>query len=855
MVAYVSIGEIEPWRSTPKPYKKSWVITKNKTWNSLIANLDNKKYREFILKRVERLYKRGYRNFFLDTMDSYHVTRKDKELFQKQQKALISLIHELRQKYPKAKLIINRGFEILKEIHQDINAVVAESLISAYDNSKKSYIPVPKSDREWILNHLREAQKYGLDAISIDYSEGNATQKREIAKKIKELGIIPYVTDGLLQQQGECDIERIKREILILFNQSLFKDKNPVYSDVHLLISMIVEYYGYIPILYDISTKELPKNIDDRYSSVIIWSNGKTKNDSKIYPWAKKLKSKGIKILFFNNFVFEPTAQKLKSFGLEKSKNKNSFLQIGKLEYLNHYKPYEIKASIDYQEELIAPKSAKEILRVSYKNGQKYTPIAITPWGGYALDNSFLLNVGEENLWTINPFKFIKEALRLKDIPIPDPTTEAGRRILFVHIDGDGFLERVRMNPNQLAPRTLIDEIYKKYKIPQTVSIIQGEIDSKGIAPKLSPVMQKLAKELYSIPWIEPASHSFSHPFFWGKLAKPKDNGKNKKIKGEGHYHLPIPNYHFSLQKEIVESINFALSFAPKYKRDKKILFWSGDCIPPKNVLEYAEKHGVLAMNGGDTTIKKSTPWLSHIAPFGLQRDEYWQVYTAQQNENVYTNEWRGPFWGFRHIIETFKLTENPRRLKAIDIYYHTYSGSRLASLKALKEVYNWAIKQKTSKLYASEYIKKVLGFYRTSLAKLSKDKYEIRNQGNLRTIRFDKRVKVDIKNSIGVAGFNYKADTTYITLDKRGIYTIKLSLFTSSPYLIDSNGWVERVEIKKNRYIFKLKANIALQANFSMPKGCKLIRDNIFKTKSQKNRVLILSKKREVSVVFKCKQ
>jgi len=461
-----------------------------------------------------------------------------------------------------------------------------------------------------------------------------------------------------------------------------------------------------------------------------------------------------------------------------------------------------------------------------------------------------MLTVGRENLWTINPFKFIKEALRLRNIPIPDPTTEAGRRILFVHIDGDGFIERVRTKPNLLSPRILIDEIYKKYKIPQTVSIIQGEIDPDGIAPKLNSTTKKLAKELYSIPWIEPASHTLSHPFFWGEVLKPKKKKEKKKL-----YHLPIPHYQFSLYEEIVGSIEFALSFAPKYKRDKKILFWSGDCLPPKIALAYAEKHGILAINGGDTNIKKITPWLSHIAPFGLQRDEYWQIYTAQQNENVYTNEWRGPFWGFRNIIETFKMTESPHRLKAIDIYYHVYSGSRVASLKALKEVYNWAINQKTSKIYTSEYIKKILGFYRTSLAKLGKNLYEIRNQGNLRTIRFDKKVKIDIKNSNGVAGFNYKGNTTYITLDKRETHTIKLSQKTSSPYLIDSNGWVERVEREKNRYIFKLKANLPLEANFFVPSSCKMIKNTIFKEKSKKsNRVLILSKKREVKVVFKCK-
>ncbi len=850
MVAYVSVGEIEPWRKTPTPYKKSWIISKNKTWNSLIADLNKKAYRKFIMDRINRLYKRGYRNFFLDTMDAYHVTRKDKELFKKQQKALIDFIHKLRKKYPKSKIIINRGFEILEQIHNDIDAVVAESLISRYDNNTKSYIPVPSKDQKWLLKSLKKAQEYDLDAISIDYSDGNVTQRVNIAKKIKKLGIIPYVTDGLLQHQGDCDVIRLRRKILILFNQSIFKDKNPVYSDVHLLLAMILEYYGYIPILYDISTKKLPDRVEDKYHSVIIWSNGKTKNDEKLYKWVNKVKSKGIKILFFNNFVFKLTSDRLKSLGLKSIKNQNSILDKSNIKYYKPYKAYEIPASLEYRDELIEPQNAQKVLSEIYSNGQTNTPIAITSWGGYALESSFLLNIGNESYWTIDPFKFIKNALRLKDIPIPDPTTEAGRRILFVHIDGDGFVERVRTDINKLSPQVLIDEIYKKYKIPQTVSIIQGEVDSIGLFPKLSPKMKKIAKELYSIPWIEPASHSFSHPFFWGKAIQPK----NSTPKAGKDYHLPIPNYTFSLKKETVGSINFALSFAPKYKNKKKILFWSGDCLPPKKVLSFVEKNNILAINGGDTTIEKSYAWLSHIAPFGLQRDEYWQIYTAQQNENIFTNEWTGPFWGFRYVIDTFKLTENPRRLKAIDIYYHLYSGSRVASLKALKEVYNWAIKQKTSKLYTSQYIKKVKGFYHTALGKIGNNSYEIRNQGYLRTIRFDKKVKVDIKNSKGIAGFNYKGDTTYITLDKRDKHIIKLTNRVLSPYLIDCNGWVENIKYYSNQYIFKLKANIPLEANFYTPLSCKIKSTQNINIIKKQNRISIISNSQKgATIAFEC--
>jgi len=860
MVAYVSVGEIEPWRKTKNKYDKSWIISENRTWNSLIADLRKSAYQAFIFERIAYLYKQGYRNFFLDTMDAYHVTAKDKSLFHLQQDALIHFIHKLHQKYPKSKIIVNRGFELLEKIHKDIDAVVAESLLNRYNHAEKAYIPVPKQDRDWLMANFKKAKKYGLDVVSIEYSDKSTQERFNIAKRIRKLGFIPYVTDGLLQQQGECDTERIRRDVLILFNKSMFKDKNAVYSDVHLLASMPLEHWGYVPILYDISTKELPKRVEDKYHAVIVWSEGKTKNSDAFYAWAKALKEKNIKILFLNSLLFKPTAKQLKGFGLALTPNHNGFIEKMKVVYNKPYMRYEIPASIEYEEELILANNAQAVLSTVYKNGQTSMPIAITPWGGYALHGSFLHSIKNENYWTVNPFKFFKEALRLDNIPVPDPTTEAGRRILFVHIDGDGFMERVRTAPDKLASEYLLKHIYSKYELPQTVSLVQGEVDTIGLYPKLSPRMKRIARKIYQIPWIEPASHTLSHPFFWGqadenlKRKKEKHLSKidKKKVskKSEKHYHLPIPNYEFNLKSETKESVNFILSLAPKSKQKKRIIFWSGDCLPTKVVLAYCERDGILGMNGGDTTIKKSDPWLSHVAPFGLQREEYWQIYTAQQNENVYTHDWLGPFWGYRGVIETFKMTEEPYRLKPINIYYHFYSGSKLASFTALDEVYSWAMKQKTSKLYASQYIKKARGFYRTAIAKIEGG-YEIRNSGCLRTVRFDKKVMVDIEKSRGVAGFTNHKNSTYVTLDSRENQTIILNENPSAPYLIDSNGWVESVEKETTTYRFNLKANVALEANFYLPKSCKVSSSKEFKVK---NHVLsITSIRKGVDLVFKC--
>ena len=850
MVAYVSVGEIEPWRNNQKPYQKSWVLSENKTWNSLIADLTQEGYQNFVLQRIEKLHKQGYQNFFLDTIDSYHVLSSNKKLFKKQQRAIVSFIHKIRQKYPNCKLIINRGFELLDQIHQDIDGVVAESLLNRYDHSKKSYTEVPKTDQEWLLKNFKKAQYYNLDTISIEYSDQSTKERHTIAKRVKALGVIPYVTDGLIQEQGECDIERIRRDVLILFNKSLFKDKNAVYSDVHLLTSMPLEYFGYVPILHDLSTQELPQRVEDRYHSVIIWSSGTTKNDEKLYAWAKKIKTKGIKILFLRNFVFTPSSKKLHTFGLKSEPNNNSFMENTTTTYHQPYQTYEIPASIEYEENIITAKDAQTILSVNYKNGQTSMPIAITSWGGYALGDSFLLSIDNENYWTIDPFKFIKEALKLDNIPMPDPTTEAGRRILLVHVDGDGFVEPVRTDNKRLSTEYLIKHIYKKYPIPQSVSLIQGEVDTIGLFPKLSPKMKRISKELYAIPWIEPASHTLSHPFYWDKVTRPENAtpsvGKN--------YHLALPNYHFSLKKETIGSIEFALSFAPKTKQNKKILFWTGDCLPTRKVLAFIERQGILAMNGGDTTIKNSDPWLSRIAPFGLQREEYWQIYTAQQNENVFTNDWLGPFWGYRDVIETFKMTESPRRLKPINIYYHFYSGSKVASLKALDEVYSWAIKQKTSKLYASQYIKKARGFYRTAIAKIAKG-FEIRNSGYLRTVRFKGKVHVDIAQSQGVAGYTYHQGETYITLDKREKHQIKLTTQPShTPYLIDANGWVDSFTHNNQNYTFKLKSNVAIKANFYLPSSCHYQLPKEIEAKKVKNRLSIFSHSQQgATIAFQC--
>ena len=68
--------------------------------------------------------------------------------------------------------------------------------------------------------------------------------------------------------------------------------------------------------------------------------------------------------------------------------------------------------------------------------------------------------------------------------------------------------------------------------------------------------------------------------------------------------------------------------------------------------------------------------------------------------------------------LETFKQTEipslidsTPRRILPMNIYYHFYSGEKKVALRALKEIYDYAISQKITPVFTTKYISVVEGF------------------------------------------------------------------------------------------------------------------------------------------------
>lgn len=816
LYAYTSLGEVGPDKPYASNIPEAAKVARNPAWVSDVMDQASPAWREFYIEKViAPLWQRGFRGVFMDTLDSYQLAATTPQERGKQEAGMVETIRQIRMRFPDIRIILNRGFEILPQVHGWVTAVAAESLFQGWDNATRSYVQVTESNRMWLLNQLNQVKtSYHLPVIIIDYVAPKERQlAREIEKKIRTAGFSAWVSNPELDMIGVAYPEIQPRRILMLYNGS--DNKDVIFSDLHRFAAMPVQHMGFVPEYKDLSQPLPDYQLAGQYAGIIIWGNGTQNVVPQLHSWMLKQIDSGMLIAVVNEFGFVQNNENMQPFGLAVADT----IPAANVEIVVHDPAvgfeHSAKAYPDTFDIISAGKDSTPILRLKIAN--KMTDMAAyMPWGGYVLSPYVIYEIPYQQgtRWIINPFEFFKRALNLPDMPAPDVTTSTGRRLLMAHMDGDGYASNAEFPGSPLAPRVMLEKIFKKYPIPTAVSVIEAETAPWGLYPNKSAEMEQIARETFLLPHVEIASHSYSHPFKWQKLSAEGDS--------EG-YNLPIPGYKFDLNKETAGSVNYINQRLAPPGKSCKIFLWTGDCNPGADAIAKNDSLGLLNMNGGETVITNSQPTLTDVAPLGISREGHFQVYAPNQNENVYTNLWTGPYYGFTRVIETFKLTDTPRRLKPVDIYFHTYAASKPASLKALDEVYAWALKQPNHPVFPSAYIRRVMGFNSMVIAREDKD-WLIYGNGLIDTLRINaKQGYPDINSS--VAGYNNFNDDRYLHLLNSAVNRVTLASRPGNvPYLVDANGALLEWQQQALKTTMTFDAHVILDFTLGHAVNCALI-------------------------------
>lgn len=820
LAAYVALGEVQPSRPYAGSIPKAWLRGENKDWGSRLIDQSQPEWPRFFTDSIiTPLWDSGYRTFFLDTLDSYQLFAKTPEERAVQEAGMVAVVNAVKQRYPQAKLIFNRGFEILERTHAQVEAVVAESLFQGYDAGKASYTTVSEADRGWLLGQLQRARdEFRLPVIAIDYVPSAQRElARQTARRIMEVGFVPWVATPDLGTLGVGAIEVMPRRVLVV--HSPLKDEYQLrnMSPVR-LAAMPLSYLGLVPEY--VAADQLPAHsLAGRYAGVVLWltEDAKARERQKLVTWLQRQVEEKVPFALINppNSLLDSALGKSLGLMLKYPPTTTAPIGIIQQDALMGFERPPQPAPDDFFSLSIS--QGRPLLTLK-RGVDLQVAAALMPWGGYVIAPYGVTSLTGDNgnRWVIDPFGFLRQALHLTDMPVPDVTTETGRRMFMVHMDGDGFVSRSELPGNQIAGEVVRDRVVNKYPVPMTISVIEAELSPKGLYPGLSRTAEKVARDIFRAPNVAIASHSYTHPFVWRKASASDVN------EGEG-YNLHLPGYQFNLEREIEGSIRYIEERLAPVDKKVDMFFWTGDCVPGSDALAMTRKVGVLNLNGGDTVATRSSPTVTDVEGLGLPREGGFQVFAPNQNENVYTNEWKGPFYGFERVIETFEFTETPRRLKPIDIYFHTYLTTKLAGMKSLDKVFAYAMAQETTPVFVSDYARQVLDFQSMAVARTPSG-WRVRGASNLRTLRLPVSMGFpDVQKSQGIAGYRAGPIDSYIHLGNDSAELVLRATESATPRLLSANAKVESFESTPEGQRWNLAGNVPLKFTLTHAEACRV--------------------------------
>jgi hypothetical protein len=163
VVAYLSIGEVEterPWYTDGR-FDPAWVLGKNENWGSYFIDAGKPGWQKLMLDLAGEYLAYGFDGIFLDTVDTV-------DSYPETKAGMIGLIHALRQRYPDALLVQNRGFNVIQDVSADLDALMFEGFTTDYNFQTHEYMSQENNQLAGELYLLKS--KTGLVILALDYA-------------------------------------------------------------------------------------------------------------------------------------------------------------------------------------------------------------------------------------------------------------------------------------------------------------------------------------------------------------------------------------------------------------------------------------------------------------------------------------------------------------------------------------------------------------------------------------------------------------------------------------------------------------------------------------------------------------
>lgn len=221
VLAYVSIGEVHGDTDEHKllEAQKALIGTRTK-WNSYPVDIASLTWAKMVSAQVEDALNKGFDGVMFDTVDTalHLADMESPEKCGKAEAAAIALIASIKQAHPSAKIMLNRGFEILTRVAPALDYALGESMLAETDISSGQSKVFPANTYQSTASRLQQARVANprLKLYTLDYwdqKDVDGLQKLYAIHRAR--GFHPYVTTPDLRKHtpeptGEAPDTRLK---------------------------------------------------------------------------------------------------------------------------------------------------------------------------------------------------------------------------------------------------------------------------------------------------------------------------------------------------------------------------------------------------------------------------------------------------------------------------------------------------------------------------------------------------------------------------------------------------------------------------------------------------------------------
>jgi polysaccharide biosynthesis protein PelA len=203
---YLSLGEVRTEAPFVDELDPAALLTENSDWRGTYrVDVRSSDWRSLILDRqIPSLAEQGFTGLMLDTLDTpSHLENLDPSRYGGMRDAAIALVHAIRARWPEMALIMNRGYALLPDVRDQIDALIAESFMTLPNSQTGGFAWVDSKQIEVHLALLKPAvdRRPPLPILSLDYWDPDDPGTiAEIYRRERDLGHHPYVATRPLDQ-------------------------------------------------------------------------------------------------------------------------------------------------------------------------------------------------------------------------------------------------------------------------------------------------------------------------------------------------------------------------------------------------------------------------------------------------------------------------------------------------------------------------------------------------------------------------------------------------------------------------------------------------------------------------------